>query len=205
MRPGATPELAGGRDEVVAAHDRTACDVRMVMWPALSRGSRAPPHADHGRTQGRRYGPHDDVAHHYQRQIGLPRLTLRVIGSGHMQMWPPQTAARRSGHATDRGLDPGRADADLGVAPGVGDPSIPYELYQLAGSRAITLVRWRKQAAPGQLIQRYGIAVSECSIATPSRGLTATTIRARARPDRCWSSGNSSADSSARVTMPSLT
>ena len=50
--------------------------------------------------------------------------------------------------------------------------AIPYEQYQLARSRAITPVRWRKHAVPGQLIQRYGIAVSECSIASPRRGPT---------------------------------
>jgi hypothetical protein len=42
--------------------------------------------------------------------------------------------------------------------------AIPYQPYQLPRSRALTPVSWRKHALPMQLIQRYGIAVSECSI-----------------------------------------
>jgi len=79
-----------------------------------------------------------------------PRAASRP---GHIIMWPAHLGLACTWPRCDRSL---RAERGRGVDSV--HSAIPYEQYQLARSRAITPVRWRKHAVPGQLIQRYGIA-----------------------------------------------
>ena len=65
--------------------------------------------------------------------------------------------------------------------------AIPYRPYQLTTSRAITPIGWRKYAVPGQLTQRYSIAVpavdeSTRENVTGQAGLAAATRGGRRRP-----------------------
>jgi hypothetical protein len=105
------------------------------------------------------------------------RTRVRPLGLATSSCGPPTWASRAHGRAVAARFasNAGRGGDSVRLA-------IPYEQYQLVGSRAITPVRWRKHAVPGQLIQRYGIAVSECSIAAPWRGPTAVDESALGTP-----------------------